>query len=118
MMEERKSSVESVRRSAYDSGYLSKTPEIDKSSPEYRAVVEKFDRQFGDKLDIRLLEDISKRLDSRFKILADYARETEQPHCDLTLFRAVHFVLKLRNLRLICLIYSRSFVKPGTLLKL
>lgn len=93
MQEERKSTVESIRKSAYrssyDSGYLSRTPEIDKSSAEYRAVVEKFDRQFGDKLDIRLLEDISKRLDSRFKILADYAKETEQPNCDLTLFRSV-----------------------------
>lgn len=97
MTEERKSAVDSIRRSAYDSGYLSKTPEIDKSSAEYRAVVEKFDKQFGDKLDIRLLEDISKRLDSRFKILGDYAKETEQPNCDLTLFRAVLWLLTLET---------------------
>ena len=101
MTEERKSvTITSVRRSAYDSGYLGRTPEIDKTSAEYKAVVEKFDKQFGDKLEIRALEEISKKLDMRFKVLGDYARETEQQNCDMSYFHEVLFCYKLRNSRL------------------
>lgn len=72
-----------------DSTYLGKSPELDKNSAEYKQIGENFDKQFGDKTDLKFLEEKTKRLDSKFKVLQDFTREAESSNCDMLLFKNV-----------------------------
>ncbi len=72
-----------------ESAYLSKSPELDKSSSEYKAVGDKFDKQFAEKIDLKYLEDVSRRLDNRFKVLVEFSQEVEASGTDMALFKNV-----------------------------
>jgi len=66
-----------------------KAAAMDKDSSEYRQYAEAFDKRFGDKIDIDLLESISRKLDNKFQVLADFTRESEASNCDILLFKNV-----------------------------
>jgi hypothetical protein len=64
--------------------------EEDKNSDKYKKAGLKFDQKFGEnKFDLKYLEDVAKRLDDKFKILADLAKESEASTCDVFLFKNV-----------------------------
>lgn len=62
---------------------------LDKDSSDYKAYGERFDKQFGDKIDIEFMENISRRLDNKFQVLVDFTRESEASNCDILLFKNV-----------------------------
>jgi len=66
-------------------------PSLEKESLERRAYGETFDKQFGDKIDIEFMENISRRLDNKFQVLVDFTRESEASNCDILLFKNVSF---------------------------
>lgn len=70
-------------------GKSSKVPEMDKSSEEYKKMVEKFDSQFGNEINVNFLEAMSRRLDNKFQVLVDFTRESEKSNCDILLFKNV-----------------------------
>jgi len=78
-----------VKRALPDPSFAQKSPELDKSSAEYKALGEKFDKQFGEKTDLKFLEELAKRLDNRFKVLSDFTKEAELSGCDMLLFKNV-----------------------------
>jgi hypothetical protein len=80
-----------VKRPLPDPSFVQKSPELDKSSSEYKALGEKFDKQFGEKTDLKFLEELAKRLDSKFKVLADFTKESEMSGCDMLLFKNVSY---------------------------
>ena len=86
--EKRDSTMPPMKKHSSDS-CISKPGELDKSSAEYKLIGEKFDKQFGEKTDLKFLEDVSKRLDNKFKVLADFTKETENSSCDMLLFKNV-----------------------------
>lgn len=71
--------------------------QLDKDSSDYKAYGERFDKQFGDKIDINYMEEISKRLDNKFQVLVDFTRESEASNCDLLLFKNVSSLLPLET---------------------
>ena len=64
-------------------------PVFDRNSPEYKRIAEKFDKQGGEKIDMKVLEEKAKQLDNKFKLLADFTREAETSNCDMLLFKNV-----------------------------
>lgn len=66
--------------------------DIDRNSSEYKGIAEKFDK-FGEKLDVKSLEEKAKQLDNKFKILADFAQEGENSGCDMMLFKNVYMIV-------------------------
>lgn len=95
MTEERKvesvkvSIISPIKKGGMDSVIFSKAPELDKNSAEYKAMGESFDKQFGEKTDLKFLEEKTKRLDAKFKVLQDCTREAESSNCDMLLFKKV-----------------------------
>lgn len=67
-------------------------PAIDKTSSEYRGYGEAFDKCFGDKINIDMLESISRKLDNKFQVLVDFTRESEASNCDILLFKNVAMI--------------------------
>ena len=63
------------------------SPAVDRNSAEYKALGEKFDKQFGEKMDPKYLEEVSKKLDTKFKVLAQFTKEAESSNCDMLLFK-------------------------------
>lgn len=72
-----------------------KGAELDRSSEEYKKLAAKFDTQFGSKIDVKFLEDMSRRLDNKFQVLVDFTRESEKSNCDILLFKNVQWSCKL-----------------------
>lgn len=66
-----------------------KTPEIDKNSDDYKKYVKSFDSQFKNDIDIKYLENLSRRLDNKFQVLVDFTKESESSNCDILLFKNV-----------------------------
>jgi hypothetical protein len=48
-----------------------------------------FDKQNGQQLDLKYLEEKTKILDTKFKVLAEFAKEAENTNCDMLLFKNV-----------------------------
>ena len=89
MQKQSDSLITPPKREGGDSSYIPKSPELDKSSAEYKALGDKFDKQFGEKADLKFLEEVSKRLDNKFKVLSDFTKEAETTGCDMLLFKNV-----------------------------
>ena len=79
---------------------------------------EKFEKQFINKIDIKILEDLSKKLDEKFNVLIEFTRKSEKDDCDLLLFKNVYFLLtQNRKCIGILWIFRMSFENVGMLCK-
>jgi hypothetical protein len=89
MTEHKEESKTPVKGTAPISSVYVDSPGVDRTSAEYKALGERFDKQFGDKLDPKYLEEVSKKLDTKFKVLAQFTKEAESSNCDMLLFKTV-----------------------------